>query len=501
MTQREISDIPANTLALIPPEMARALKVLPYLLESDCLRVLTANEQIEQVKSDLAFVTGYRILTEVVPQEEIDTAIARFYGAPSKVAGANAENDRKEPGAGNSIEDDSIGEHPPRISSDSSAVSTASRMISDAIRLGASDIHVEPYEKFLRIRFRLDGVLKEVARQSLDTSRALISRLKILADLDIAEKRRPQDGRIRVKEESRIVDIRVSSLPTDFGEKIVLRILDKSQLKLDLSVLGFDEAELRSFQRTIRLPYGMILVTGPTGSGKTTTLYAALSSINAPGINITTIEDPIEYNLAGINQTQVRADIGLTFAAILRSILRQDPNVIMVGEIRDGETAQIAIRAALTGHLVFSTLHTNDAPSALTRLIDMGVEPFLVASSVRMILAQRLLRRVCPDCSKPHEPHPEEREQLQLPAIDAATFRKGNGCRTCNNTGYKGRRAVYELLEVSNGLAEKIARGGAVSEIRSAAREHGMRTLREAALASARQGQTSVDEVLRETLM
>jgi type IV pilus assembly protein PilB len=295
-----------------------------------------------------------------------------------------------------------------------------------------------------------------------------------------------------------MIDIRVSSLPTDYGEKVVLRILDKSQLQLDLGKLGFEEGDLKQFLQAIRLPYGMILVTGPTGSGKTTTLYAALNHINSPEINITTIEDPIEYNLSGINQTHVRADIGLTFAAALRSILRQDPNVIMVGEIRDGETAEIAIRAALTGHLVFSTLHTNDAPSAITRLIDMGVEPFLVASSVRMILAQRLLRRLCEECKTPLGITREEKDNLC--EIECGTeYYSSRGCTECHNSGYRGRTAVYEVMSIQNGLSDMIARSSTASELRTQARVNGMSTLREAALNKARRGQTSLAEVLRET--
>ena len=499
MALLSIPDIPREVLALIPKETAVSLGVLPLRIESGSLHVVTREGNIAQVESDIAFITGLNVRAEIALPHEIDEAILHHYGGSAPPAAG----ERSKGGTSAYVGTVQLDNEMPGLSyqADSSAVSTAGHMISEALRLGASDIHVEPYEKYLRIRFRLDGVLKEVARQPLETSRALISRLKIMADLDIAEKRRPQDGRIRVTEKGRVVDIRVSSLPTDFGEKIVLRILDKTQLKLDLSVLGFDENELGLFKRTIRLPYGMILVTGPTGSGKTTTLYAALSSINQPGVNITSIEDPIEYNLAGINQTRVRADIGLTFAAILRSILRQDPNIIMVGEIRDGDTAQIAIRAALTGHLVFSTLHTNDAPSALTRLVDMGVEPFLVASSVRMILAQRLLRKVCPACSGPYELRSEERDQLQICENPVTPFQRGRGCPNCAQTGYKGRRAVYELLEVRNGLAEMIARGALVSEIRTSARNHGMKTLRESALDAARSGVTSIDEVLRETLL
>jgi len=496
-----ISDIPKEVLSTIPKETALGLQVVPLRIESGTLHVIANAGNIEQVKSDIGFITGLCVEVELVSTQELDIFISRFYGKPSIKEVNKLQTTYRQTGSQDVTDPREEEFSASAFQSVSSAVSIASRMISEAIRLGASDIHVEPYEKYLRIRFRLDGVLKEISKQPIETSRALISRLKIMADLDIAEKRRPQDGRIRVKEGGRVVDIRVSSLPTDFGEKIVLRILDKTQLKLDLSVLGFDDLELALFQKTIRLPYGMILVTGPTGSGKTTTLYAALSSINAPGVNITTIEDPIEYNLAGINQTQVRSDIGLTFAAILRSILRQDPNIIMVGEIRDGETAQIAIRAALTGHLVFSTLHTNDAPSALTRLVDMGVEPFLVASSVRMILAQRLLRKVCPDCSGPIELRTEERAQLQLGEDPQVSFHKGCGCSNCNHTGYRGRRAVYELLSIQDSLADRIARGALVSEIRSSARSHGMRTLRDSAIDAARSGITSIDEVLRETLL
>jgi type IV pilus assembly protein PilB len=320
-----------------------------------------------------------------------------------------------------------------------------------------------------------------------------------MGDLDIAEKRRPQDGRIRFVVAGRPIDIRMSTLPTDFGEKIVLRILDKRHLELDLSKLGFEEGDLESVRKILRIPYGMILVTGPTGSGKTTTLYGGLQEINDASINITTIEDPIEYNLAGINQTHVKKDIGLTFAASLRSILRQDPNVIMVGEIRDGETAEIAIRAALTGHVVLSTLHTNDAPSAVTRLVDMGIEPFLVGASVRMIIAQRLVRRLCAACAKPMHPNTNEVEELHLER--SATIYRPTGCESCSGLGYRGRTAVYEMLKIDNGLSDRIAKGITTAELRSLAVERGMRTLREAAIAKALRGETSLEEVLRETTL
>jgi type IV pilus assembly protein PilB len=376
-------------------------------------------------------------------------------------------------------------------------VSLVNDLISNAIRMGASDIHVEPYERYIRVRYRLDGVLHEVEQPPLELAKAIISRLKIMADLDIAEKRRPQDARIRVKEGEGTIDIRVSSLPTDFGDKMVLRILDKSQLQLDLTRLGFEEEDLKQFQRTLKLPYGMILVTGPTGSGKTTTLYAALNSINRPDINITTIEDPIEYNLPGINQTHVRSDIGLTFAAALRSILRQDPNVIMLGEIREGETAEIAIRAALTGHLVLSTLHTNDAASAITRLTDMGVEPFLVFASVKMILAQRLLRRICPECKNPATITDDQYAELGI--LGENTFLKGKGCPRCIHKGYRGRTAVYEVLTMTKGTSAAIAHGLSLEELRQNIEAAGFVMLRQGAIAIARRGETTVEEVLRET--
>lgn len=496
-------EIAPEILSLIPRATASELSVLPLWVEGGGLLVAIPEGSDAQVLSDLEFVLGRPVRGVAVPVETLKEALHRFYGISRSQAEGTEPADSEFVLLKEAEEGKAAG-LPPSVgeaTADGSIVALVNRTITEAIRMGASDIHVEPYERALRIRYRLDGVLHEMAHPPYEKARALISRLKIMADLDIAEKRRPQDGRIRVKEGDKVIDIRVSSLPTDFGEKIVLRILDKSALRLDLKGLGFTREDLRIFQRTIRLPYGMILVTGPTGSGKTTTLYAALNSINSPELNITTIEDPIEYNLAGINQTHVRADIGLTFAAVLRSILRQDPNVIMVGEIRDTETAQIAIRAALTGHLVFSTLHTNDAPSALTRLVDMGVEPFLVASSVKMILAQRLLRNICADCAKPYELPSDEQEELLCSAgRSPVNLRKGTGCRSCNNTGYRGRSAVYEVLSITNGLGDLIARNRPVSEVRALAKKGGMKTLREAALEKALAGETSMEEVLRETV-
>jgi type IV pilus assembly protein PilB len=493
MVDLQSLNIDPEILRLLPKTSALELSVLPIRMDGERIVVALPEAFAQDIVSDLEFIFGRKIKVETYPNDVLMSAIQKHYGITDLEA-------KKSAGDGSSefvsVREE---ERQAEFSSDGSVVGLVNRLITDAISMGASDIHVEPYERLMRVRYRIDGVLHEVLQPPVEKTKPVISRLKIMADLDIAEKRRPQDGRIRVRQSDRTIDIRVSTLPTDFGEKVVLRILDKSQLQLDLTKLGFEENDLRLFRRTAKLPYGMILVTGPTGSGKTTTLYAALNYINRPDVNITTIEDPIEYNLPGINQTHVRADIGVTFAAALRAILRQDPNVIMVGEIRDGETAEIAIRAALTGHLVFSTLHTNDAPSAITRLIDMGVEPFLVASSVKMILAQRLMRRLCDKCRKPVEPSPEEAEELMLGGNGKKEFFKPVGCPACNKFGYRGRMAVYEVLPIQNGVSDLIAHGITASELRKKAQANGMLTLRQAAIKKAERGETSLDEVIRET--
>lgn len=504
MTDLSTIDIPSDMLALIPKDVALTYHVVPLSDDGGSVHVAVPSGCDEQTIDDIAFYLGKSVSAEYVPMDDIVAALQHLYNVTEIDLARSSANGHAAPDnadAQRNHDTDVLPKIERRVepSKDGSTVVAVDRIISQAIRMGASDIHVEPYEKFLRVRYRLDGVLHEVEQLSLTQARPLISRLKIMSELDIAEKRRPQDGRIRVEEDGRTIDIRVSTLPTDFGEKVVLRILDKSQLQLDLSKLGFEPADLKVFERTIRLPFGMILVTGPTGSGKTTTLYAALQHINDPRVNITTIEDPIEYNLTGINQTQVRSEIGVTFSAALRSILRQDPNIIMVGEIRDSETAEIAIRAALTGHLVFSTLHTNDAPSAVTRLIDMGVEPFLVASSVKMILAQRLLRKLCPKCRKEYQPSREETAEMQLQKERGSGFYKPVGCPSCNNVGYKGREAVYEIFSVRNSLSDMIAHSASAADIRSKGKGEGMHTLREAALKKAARGETSLEEVLRET--
>ncbi len=381
-----------------------------------------------------------------------------------------------------------------------SVITQVDQIIQTAIEAGASDIHLEPFEKKYRLRFRIDGVLQEITELQLSQKDAITSRLKIMAELDIAEKRRPQDGRIKIRaKQGQDIDLRVSTLPTQYGEKIVLRILDKGAQELSLDSLGFSEEVLTVFRKEINNPYGMILVTGPTGSGKTTTLYSALNEINSERVNITTIEDPIEYNLEGINQTQMHEEIDLTFVNILRSILRQDPNIIMVGEIRDKDTAEIAIRAALTGHLVFSTLHTNDASSAVSRLVEMGVEPFLVSSSVRMVMAQRLVRKVCEHCKTSYDPDPVLVKELGLE--DQKEFTHGDGCEQCNDSGFKGRTALIELLTMSDELTSQINTSANSSEIKLIATKQGMRTLRDVGIQKIRKGLTTVEEVYRETML
>lgn len=382
-----------------------------------------------------------------------------------------------------------------------SIIKQVEEIIQKAIEFGVSDIHIEPFEKTYRLRYRLDGVLQEIAQLPISQKDALVSRIKILANLDIAEKRRPQDGRIKTKsKKGNDIDLRVSTLPTHYGEKVVMRILDKSHLSLNLENLGFEGEILSQFRKGIHNPYGMILVTGPTGSGKTTSLYAALNELNTDEVNITTIEDPIEYNLEGINQTQVHEEIDLTFANVLRSILRQDPNIIMVGEIRDKETAEIAIRSALTGHLVFSTLHTNDAASAVSRLTDMGVESFLVASSVRLVMAQRLVRKICTDCKESYSPDPIILKDLGMDN-QAEELQRGRGCDTCNQTGYKGRTALIEILVVNDEMASLISDDANTGQIRELAKKQGMITLRDTGIQKIKAGLTTVEEIYWETVL
>ncbi|MCJ7626828.1 MAG: Flp pilus assembly complex ATPase component TadA, partial [Longimicrobiales bacterium] len=374
-------------------------------------------------------------------------------------------------------------------------------LLTDAVLKGVSDIHIEPYEQEVRIRYRIDGALQEVMRPPMKMKAALTSRLKILADLNIAERRVPQDGRIKLKLKNRVVDFRVSTLPVIFGEKIVLRILDQANLTFDLAEFGFEPQAKKDFMGAIANPYGMVLVTGPTGSGKTTTLYSALSRVNGENVNIMTAEDPVEYNLRGINQVQVRTEIGMSFAAALRAFLRQDPNIIMVGEIRDLETGGIAIKAALTGHLVLSTLHTNDAPSTVTRLIDMGLEPFNVAAALNLVTAQRLVRRICTNCKVEADYEDDVLEMAKLPPgwMNDVTLYKGEGCDKCGGTGYKGRQGLYEVMAMSSNIRKLIMQSVSTDELQAAAIDEGMLTLRMDGLKKLEKGLTTLDEVMKET--
>ncbi len=509
------ASIPPEILQVVPAEFARRHQVVPLAIYDDCLQVAIRNPHDLQLLSDIEFLTGKRVEAVVLSEEEISQKLQEIYGANPTGAAASTEARGAfqvvEKERESAKDDKSDGR---KESDDLSIVSLVNQIITDAIDSHASDIHVEAYEQKFRVRYRIDGSLQEVLNLPLEKKPAIISRLKIMADLDIAEKRRPQDGRIRVQRGEQVIDIRVSTLPTDFGEKVVLRILDKSWLNLDLEKLGFDDAALQSFKQAIASPHGMILVTGPTGSGKTTTLYATLNELNSPELNILTIEDPIEYNLDGINQSQVKSDIGYTFAKALRSFLRQDPDIIMVGEIRDQETAEIAVRAALTGHLVLSTLHTNDAPSSLTRLLDMGLEPFLISSSVKMVIAQRLVRKICEHCKKTSDqptsdfqtsdirPQTSDSSTSDSPTSDIRLRTSDSltsDCEQCKGTGYHGRLAIFEVMPISPSLAELINRRATAYEIKEQAIREGMRTLRQSAMLKLKEGVTTINEVLRET--
>lgn len=534
----ELFQIDAQVLHLIPQEVAQKYSVLPLSRVGASLTLAMVDPTNVFAMDDIKFMTGLNVEPVVVAEASIQQAISKYYGTSKEIELSSTTVDEvvfdaavtKNANGGithadlvsldtidfdtDRTEDVEVVEDNEeidlstlsRISEDAPVVRLVNVLLVDALRRGASDIHIEPYEKELRIRFRIDGVLYDVMRPPLKMRDALISRVKIMAKLDISEKRLPQDGRIKIKVKvdarSRELDFRVSTLPTLFGEKVVLRLLDKENLMLDMTKLGFEPESLVKFQRNISKPYGMVLVTGPTGSGKTNTLYSALQSLNTVQTNIMTAEDPVEFNLMGINQVQMKEQIGLNFAAALRAFLRQDPNIILVGEIRDFETAEIAIKAALTGHLVLSTLHTNDAPSTISRLMNMGIEPFLVATSVNLIQAQRLIRRICKDCKRDHPMPPEALMEVGFTAEDAKALKtfKGKGCATCNNTGYKGRIGLYEVMEVNDDIRELILIGASSLELRKKAIEDGMITLRESGLQKVRAGVTTLEEVVRETV-
>jgi type IV pilus assembly protein PilB len=496
-------EVDPKVLKLIPAEVAQKYQILPIGRTGATLTVAMVDPSNVFAIDDVKFMTGYNVEAVVASDSSMKAAINKYYSSGDALQTVLDSIKLKEDALDivhDEEEDVNLVDLKQAVE-EAPVVKLVNLILSDAINKGASDIHVEPYEKSFRVRYRIDGILYEVMSPPMRLRAALTSRIKIMAELDIAERRLPQDGRIKVKMKGREIDLRVSTLPTIFGEKIVMRILDRGSLVLDLTKLGFEQEALRDFQEAITSPYGMALVTGPTGSGKTTTLYSALSTINVVGTNIITAEDPVEYNLFGINQVQMKDEIGLNFAASLRSFLRQDPDVIMVGEIRDYETAEIAVKAALTGHLVLSTLHTNDAPSTINRLLNMGVEPFLVSSSVLVILAQRLARKICQECRAVEEiPQralvnigfsPEEAERV--------VCHRGKGCLNCNNTGYRGRIALYEVMPVREEIKELVLEGASAGEIKKKAIQLGMRTLRMSGLQKIKDGVTSVEEVLRVT--
>lgn len=500
----DISDreVPDSLLNLIPADFARTHRCIPIRKRGRVLDVVVSDPSDTRLLSDLRFITGHEIEPYTTSRKILDDAITRHYGEEDNLASIMEDMTKsKELEFVKTETEEAVASELLAQAEEAPVIRYVNGVIREAISKSASDIHVEPYEKSLRMRIRMDGKLQELASPPWKLRRAITSRIKVMANLDLAEHRVPQDGRILVRFKGRSVDLRVSTIPTIYGEKVVMRILDKSAVPLDLKKLGMDERSLKCFEETINLPYGLLLVTGPTGSGKTTTLYSALTRINRPDINIMTIENPVEFDFKGINQVAIKEKIGLTFAHALRSFLRQDPDVIMVGEIRDKETADIAIRASLTGHLVLSTLHTNDAPSAVTRLHDMGVEPYLIASSLVLVMAQRLVRRICEKCKEEVKISKDALRKVGLDPsdFDGTVFYKGKGCSHCNNTGYRGREGIFEVMPVSSAIREMIVEGKPLDTIRNTAEKEGMLTLRDSAVEKLRAGLTTLDEVIQLT--
>lgn len=515
--------IPKDVLDAVPESIAVNHCLIPVFKKDNKVTVAMADPLNVFAIDDVKMMTGLDVEPAIASETDIKAMHLKYYG-PN--AGHKPVTTATNPAAVKKPKAKSFEEAPPldmdqllkedqnlevveeqedeldiasleSAGEDAPVVRVVNFILTEAVRSGASDIHIEPYEKNYRVRYRIDGVLHEVKGPPKSMSSAVSSRIKIMSSLDIAERRLPQDGRIKIKVLGKEIDLRVSVCPVQFGEKIVMRILDSSNLSLDIPKLGFEEGVQEKFEKAIREPYGLVLVTGPTGSGKSTTLYSALHAINDPDTNISTIEDPVEYNLPGINQVNAKASIGLTFAAGLRSFLRQDPDVVMVGEIRDKETAEIAINAALTGHLVFSTLHTNDAPGAVTRMGNMGVEPFLITSTVHCVVAQRLIRRVCKDCKEPYTPEAEVLQEMGLPPDQPVTLYHGKGCKTCSDTGYKGRMAIHEVLILSDEFRKAVIQRKPASELKKVAREGGMQTLRECGVQKVLKGMTTVEELFR----
>ena len=497
-------EVDPKIVKMIPADLALKHLVLPLKKEGRTLTVAMADPTKLGVIDDLKFVTRYDIFPVIAGEYTLRTAIDKYY----EQVDAQLDSLLKEMGEESESEELELVQEQEEaeqagaaMADDAPVVKLINAILTDAVKRGASDIHVEPFEHEIRVRYRIDGALSEVMKPPIKLKAALTSRIKIMAALNIAERRIPQDGRIRLKMGKRVIDFRVSTLPVLFGEKIVMRILDKGNLTLDLSKFGFEPKAEADLMKAILNPYGMVLVTGPTGSGKTTTLYSALSRVNTIEVNIMTAEDPVEYNLMGINQVAVRNEIGMTFAAALKAFLRQDPNIIMVGEIRDIETGGIAIKAALTGHLVLSTLHTNDAPSTITRMIDMGIEPFNVSSAVNLIVAQRLVRRICKDCKSETTYSADELKVLgtTVKEWEGVTFYKGKGCETCAGSGYKGRAGLYEVMAFSQELRRMILRGASTNELQQQAVKDGMLTLRMDGIVKIKKGVTTLEEVVKET--
>ena len=504
-------EIDPGVIKLVPADVARKYSIIPVLKAGATITIAMSDPTNVFAMDDVKFMTGYNVEPVVASALAIRNALDNYYGSTSSLELKKVMEDLQ----GAEGEDLEVLQDDEEIDIDiltaeaeeAPVVKLVNLVLSDAIKRGASDIHIEPYEKEYRVRFRIDGILYKMMNPPLKLRDAIISRVKILAKLDISEKRLPQDGRIKLKmkleDKVKELDFRVSVLPTLFGEKIVLRLLDKDNLRLDMTKLGFEPESLAKFEEAIFKPWGMVLVTGPTGSGKTNTLYSALSKVNSPEVNIMTAEDPVEFNLMGVNQVQMKEQIGLNFAATLRSFLRQDPNIILVREIRDFETAEIAIKAALTGHLVLSTLHTNDAPSTISRLMNMGIEPFLVATSVQLIAAQRLVRRICANCKEKLEVAPQALLNLGYTKDEIGTFEvvKGRGCEKCSNTGYKGRVGLVEVMGIDDELREMIMSGASGIELKKKAIDNGMITLRRSGLVKIKEGITTIEEVVRETVV
>jgi len=496
-------EIDSDVIKLVTQDVCLRHKIIPVSRAGSSLIVAMSDPSNLHAIDDIKFLTGYNVEPVVASEAAIVEAIESYYNEDTNISYDDIMEGFDEEEIDFSDMDDDAGSlDMEKASEDAPVIRLCNAILLSAIKKGASDIHIEPYEKSLRVRYRIDGVLHDEMRPPLKLKAAISSRFKIMSSLDIAERRLPQDGRIKLKlGKGREMDYRVSVLPTIWGEKIVMRLLDKGNLQLDMTKLGFERKALDDFMDNIHRPFGMVLVTGPTGSGKTTTLYSALSDLNKESTNISTAEDPVEYNLMGINQCQMHDDIGLNFAAALRSFLRQDPDIIMVGEIRDFETAEIAVKAALTGHLVLSTLHTNDAPGTVSRLLNMGIEPFLVTAAVNVILAQRLARKICNDCKAEVEVDAETLRDIGFTEEQIATgvIRKGAGCKTCNDTGYKGRVALYEVMPMTDRLKEMVLQGCSTAELKEQMIAEGIKTLRMSAISKCLEGVTTIDEILRNT--